>query len=136
MLTGTPGAPLILIHYLGHSCLHCAEQLNALADRIEDFENAGLDVVAISTDSESELEKSQANYAAEGGTFPFALYADPDCRSFRAYGAYDEFEKQALHGTYLIDPTGRLLWFDISADPFMDFDFLLKESKRLLKLHR
>jgi hypothetical protein len=29
-----------------------------------------------------------------------------------------------------------MLWSDISADPFMEIDFLIKESKRLLSLHQ
>ena len=129
------GKPLLLIHYLGHSCLHCAEQLNAIADRINDFEKAGLTVVAISTDDILELKKSQENYNADGKEFPFLLLADPKMDSFHAYGTYDDFEKQALHGTFLISPNGRILWSDIAADPFMDLDFLLQESRRLLKLH-
>ena len=45
---------------------------------------------------------------------------------------YDDFEKQPLHGTFLIDGDGRVLWHDISYDPFMEPDFVLKESLRLL----
>ena len=37
-------------------------------------------------------------------------------------------------GTFLIDPDGRVLWQDISYEPFMDVDFALEESHRLLKL--
>lgn len=129
------GKPLILIFYLGYGCLHCSEQLNAIAARFGDFKTAGLPVLAISTDQVSELQKSQANYAAEGSTFPFPLVADGEKKIFQAYGTHDDFEAKALHGTFLIDPKGRILWSDIAADPFMDLDFLLKESERLLKLH-
>lgn len=129
------GKPLVLIFYLGHGCLHCSEQLNAIAARIDEFKAAGLPVLAISTDTVEELAKSQANYSTEGTTFPFPLVADPAKISFKAYGAHDDFEKAALHGTFVLDPKGKILWSDIAADPFMDLDFLLKESTRLLKLH-
>ncbi len=129
------GKPLILIFYLGFGCLHCSEQLNAIAARIEDFKSAGLPVLAISTDQVAELQKSQANYSADGLAFPFPLVADGDKKIFKAYGTHDDFEAKALHGTFLIDPEGRILWSDIAADPFMDLDFLIKESHRLLKLH-
>ncbi|MEO8495164.1 MAG: hypothetical protein ABI614_08840, partial [Planctomycetota bacterium] len=46
--------------------------------------------------------------------------------------AYDDFEKKPLHGTFLIDSHGMVRWQDISFEPFMDADFLLKESQRLL----
>jgi hypothetical protein len=35
----------------------------------------------------------------------------------------------------VISPSGKVLWQDISSDPFMDCDFLVKESQRLLQLH-
>ena len=129
------GKPLVLLFYLGYGCLHCAEQLNAIAARTDDFKAAGLPVLAISTDTIAELDKSQANYSAEGNAFPFPLIADPEKASFKAYGAHDDFENTALHGTFVLDANGRILWSDIAADPFMDLDFLLKESQRLLKLH-
>ncbi len=129
------GKPMILIHYLGHSCLHCAEQLNAIAERFPEFQAAGLPVLAICTDSVSDLRKSQDNFAADGDSFPFPLVADPALTAFHAYGTHDDFENTALHGTFLISPQGKILWSDIAADPFMDLDFLLKESRRLLALH-
>lgn len=129
------GKPLVLIFYLGYGCLHCSEQLNAIAKRIHDFKTAGLPVLAISTDTIAELAKSQDNFLAEDKAFPFPLVADPKLTSFKAYGAYDDFEKKALHSTFLLDPKSKILWSDIAADPFMELDFLIKESHRLLRLH-
>lgn len=129
------GKPLILIFYLGYGCLHCSEQLNAIAGRIDEFKAAGLPVLAISTDTVAELAKSQKNYSVEDKSFPFPLIADPEQTSFKAYGTHDDFENKALHGTFLIDPKGKILWSDIAADPFMELDFLIKESHRLLRLH-
>jgi len=51
---------------------------------------------------------------------------------FKAYRCYDDFENQTLHGTFLINPEGLVLWQDISYEPFMEAEFLLKEAKRLL----
>ncbi len=62
------------------------------------------------------------------------LLADPQLKVFKDYRCYDDFEKQPLHGTFLIDARGRVLWQDIGFEPFMDEEFLLKESTRLLKL--
>jgi hypothetical protein len=45
---------------------------------------------------------------------------------------YDDFENQPLHGTFLIDGEGNVRWQDISYEPFMDHQFLLKEAQRLL----
>ena len=48
--------------------------------------------------------------------------------------SYDDFEKMALHGTFLLDREGRIVWQDIGADPYTDVEFLLAEAKRLLAL--
>ena len=34
------------------------------------------------------------------------MLADPELTVFRSYRAYDDFERIALHGTFLIDPAG------------------------------
>jgi hypothetical protein len=51
---------------------------------------------------------------------------------FKQYRAYDDFEQQPLHGTFLIDRQGLVRWQDISYEPFTEVEFLLRESKRLL----
>lgn len=127
------GKPVILVFYLGAGCLHCTEQLTAMADRYRDFEEAGLPILAISTDTVADLKKSQENYTE--GNIPFPLVSNHQKEVFRQYTAHDDFEDQPLHGTFVLDGKGRILWSDISADPFMELDFLIKESRRLLSLH-
>ena len=129
------GRPLILIFYLGHGCLHCTEQLDAFAAKAEVFKKAGFGMLAISTDSVGDLKKSQENYSADGAEFPFPLVADPALSVFREWNAYDDFEKESIHGTFVIDPSGRILWQDLGADPFTDTDFVLREAQRLLSIH-
>lgn len=123
------GRPTLVIFYLGHGCLHCAEQLQAFGPRVPDFREAGIDVIAISTDDLEGLNLSVQNY---GGEMPMELIADPELNVFKKFRAYDDFEKQALHGTFLIDANGKIRWQDISYEPFMDHEFVLEESKRLL----
>ena len=128
------GKPVILIFYLGAGCLHCTEQLTAMADRYADFEKAGLPILAISTDDVTNLKDSQDNYSK--GDIPFPIVSDFQKNVFKQYTAHDDFENQPLHGTFVLDEKGRMLWSDISADPFMEIDFLIEEATRLVKLHR
>ena len=125
------GKPTILIFYLGYGCLHCTQQLTAFADRSSDFERQGLNLVGIGTDDPDGLRISIENYAPK--TFPFPLFSDAGHAAFKDWRCFDDFENQPLHGTFLIDAHGRLRWWDIGYEPFMDVDFLLKESARLLK---
>ncbi len=123
------GRPVIVVFYLGYGCLHCAEQLKAITAKYEDFKKAGLEVVAVSTDKQENLSRAWKDLETP---YPFPLVADSEMSVFRQYRCYDDFEKAALHGTFLIDAQGRIRWQDISYEPFMDTDFLLKESGRLL----
>lgn len=128
------GKPVIVIFYLGYGCLHCAQQLQAFAPMTKKFEDAGISLLAISTDDLTGLRISEKNY--KKGTFPFLLLSNSDLDVFKAYRAHDDFEKIPLHGTFLIDGQGRVRWQDISYEPFMDPNFVLAESQRLLGLDK
>ena len=124
------GKPVIVIFYLGKGCAHCIEQLSAFAPEVDRFKQAGIDLVAISTDHIGGLlETFQLN---QNKPFPFPLLSDASLEVFKQYRAYDDFEKQPLHGTFLIDRAGLVRWQDISYEPFEEVEFLLNESKRLL----
>jgi peroxiredoxin len=125
------GRPLIVIFYLGFGCLHCEEQLQAFAAMAEDFHRAGLDLVAISTESPQHLKEGLANYSQDG-RFPIRLLSDENMTVFKAYGAFDDFENSPLHGTFLIDRAGMVRWQDISYEPFNEPRFLISEATRLL----
>ncbi len=123
------GQPHIVIFYLGHGCLHCAEQLQAFKPKVGGFEAAGIKMLAISTDDHEGLLKSISD---AGDEMPIRLASDVNQEVFKKFRAFDDFEGQPLHGTFLIDSAGKIRWQDISYEPFMDHEFLLKESQRLL----
>ncbi|MEQ9409361.1 MAG: redoxin domain-containing protein [Fuerstiella sp.] len=123
------GKPVVAIFYLGAGCLHCAEQLQKFAPKTEEFRKAGFEVVAISTDKQEILHLAYEDLEEE---FPFPLVSDAELNTFKAYRCYDDFEAQPLHGTFVIDANGMIRWQDISYEPFMDPDFVLKEAVRLL----
>ena len=120
-----------MVFYLGYGCLHCAEQLHEIQKRYADFAAAGLEIVAISTDAQQDLQRAALDL--ESG-FSFPLTADPEMNVFRQYRCFDDFESTPLHGTFLIDPEGAIRWHDISYEPFRNMDFLLEESRRLISI--
>jgi peroxiredoxin len=125
------GRPVIVIFFLGHGCPHCIEQLKAFEPLLGSFTSAGISLVAISTDSADGLART---VASTKWPTEFPLISNPDLRAFRAYRAFDDFEKKPLHGTFLIDADGLVRWQDIGYEPFTDVKFLLAEAKRLLGL--
>ena len=125
------GRPMIVIFYLGKGCAHCIQQLGTFAPETDRFRQAGIDLIAISTDDVDGLRETvQQNKT--GTPFPFPLVSDASLKVFKQYRAYDDFEQQPLHGTFLIDRQGLVRWQDISYEPFTQVDLLLRESQRLL----
>jgi peroxiredoxin len=125
------GRPVLLVFYLGGGCLHCVEQLRLLAPRTEEFKKAGIDILAISTETVEGLAKTREK-AGKDGRISFPLAADPTLAAFKQWHAHDDFEGTALHGVFLVDGDGRVRWQDIGFEPFTDFHFLLPEARRLL----
>lgn len=127
------GKPVLLVYYLGKGCAHCMDQLNHFAPLYENYANAGIEVIAVSTDTTEGL-RTTFQAGEEENVFPFPLVSDHEFEGFKAFRAYDEFEYLPLHGTFLIDGSGRIRWQDVSYEPFMHGEWLLGESQRLLEM--
>ncbi len=125
------GKPMIVFFYLGVGCVHCVEQLKTFGPMAKEFGEVGIDLVAISSESLADIKQSAASLKL-GAALPMPILADPELNVFKAYRAYDDFEGRPLHGTYLIDGSGRIRWQDVSFEPFTDAKFLLAEARRCL----
>jgi len=138
-VTATDGEPVsfggeassarLLVFYLGGECLHCARQLKAIAPHQSGFEQAGIEVVGISADGVEALAKSLKVY---NGAIQFPILADGDRKVFQQFRLAQDSQEEPLHGTFLIDRFGKVLWYDFGEEPFTDISFLLNESKRLI----
>lgn len=124
--------PTVILFYLGHTCTHCMAQLKAFSAAAADFKNAGMEIVAIGSETPTDLVTTADTCHAKEDT-PIRLLADPDYKVFKAWRCYDDFEGMGLHGAFLLDAEGQVRWMDVSYDPFTDTKFLLGEAKRLLK---
>jgi peroxiredoxin/N-acetylneuraminic acid mutarotase len=121
------GKPLVLIFYEGSGCLYCATQLKSFADKVKEFADNRIAVVAIGTDTAEELKDALTAY--DDG-FPFPLLSDAKLDVFKAYRCVD-FSNKPLHGTFLIDAQGVVRWQQISDRPFNDPAFVLGQAKQL-----
>ena len=126
------GKPVVLVFYIGGSCAHCMEQLNAVEAAMSEFQKRNLPVVALSPEPMALVGKAH-KYAKTKGGFPFPLLA-ADKEVFRSYRAWDDFEDVSLHAMAVVDGQGRLRWLDVSYEPFMDVKFVAQEAERLLGL--
>ena len=93
--------------------------MSAVADKYEEFQELGVDIIAVSVDSmfvhkvwdESELEKM-----VDGG-IPFPMVADGAGNLGRVYGVYDENAGVDIRGRFLIDPDGVIQAAEILTPP-------------------
>jgi peroxiredoxin/tetratricopeptide (TPR) repeat protein len=131
-LAGYRGKPVIVIFYLGAGCPHCIEQLSAFSPMAKAYRDEGIQLIGVSTDVRNRLIDAAKAVDPKTVAFPFPLVSDSSLAVFKTYRAYDDFEKIPLHGTFLISPKGKVLWRDVSYEPFMEAKFLLTEAKRLL----
>jgi len=123
----------VVIFYLGHGCLHCVQQLKTFSPKASKFTEEGISIIAIGTDDRNALANSLNAFKDDGESPPFPLLSDTSLEVFKSYRAYDDFEDQPLHGTFLIDGAGLVRWQDISYEPFNNPDFILNEAKRLTR---
>ena len=127
------GKPILLVFYLGSGCSRCIEQLNILAPLTQKFSDAGIQILAVSTESTDGFQRTFAK-SHDGNGFPFQILSDAALEAFKAYRAFDDFERMPLHGAFLVDGAGFVRWQNIGYQPFRDADWLLGEAKRLLSV--
>ena len=137
--TGTPwnleahkGKNVLVLFFLGGKCAHCMQQLETFGKEYEALRKLNVETVAVGTDDLAATRELKHN--KDGIKFPMPLLADPKLAVFRQYQAYDDFEKQPLHGTILIDAQGNIRFQRISADPFLEVEFIKTEAERVNRL--
>ncbi|HEV3166993.1 MAG TPA: peroxiredoxin family protein [Isosphaeraceae bacterium] len=141
-LTDTDGKPwtladhkgrnVLVLFYLGGKCAHCMQQLQEFGKQFDALKALNTDLVAISTDSLDATKALKSN--ADGIKFPMPLLPDTKLDVFKAYRSHDDFEAQPLHGTILIDAQGNIRFQRISADPFLEVEFIKAEAGRINKM--
>lgn len=116
-LPDTHGTPVNLADLRGETVLvvfypfafsgTCTAELCELRDNIEDFETAGVRLLAVSTDPVFTLKAWQEK---EG--FGFDLLSDfwPHGDVARAYGVFDDVTGHPLRGSFLVDHDGIVRW--------------------------
>lgn len=99
---------LLLVFYPRDFSLICPTELTALSSRVEEFEQRGCDLLAISTDSIESHERWIGTPRAHGGLGPirFPLASDVDGEVSRAFGVFLERQRVSLRGLFIVDPNG------------------------------
>lgn len=127
------GKNVVILFFLGGKCAHCMQQLQVFGKELKALADVNTELVAVSTD---DLPAAKALKESDPEIkFPMPFLPDPKLEAFKRYRSFDDFENQPLHGTFLIDSRGLLRFQRISADPFLDVEFIKEEAARINKLN-
>ena len=105
------GAPVLVVFYPFAFSGICTGELCQLRDELATYTEAGVQVVAISTDPPFSLKAFRAQ---EG--FEFSLLSDfwPHGATAQAYGVFNDKAGMAVRGTFLIDAEGTIAFAEVN----------------------
>lgn len=117
--------PVVVVFYLGYGCSHCVAQLVALDKDLHYFRELDADIIAISADEPAHTAERFQEY----GRFQFPVLADIDNSVALAWKVYepetDERQEFRMHGTFIVDRKGSVIWAKLDTEPFLDNKSLL-----------
>ena len=126
------GKNALVLFFLGGKCAHCMQQLELFGKENDALRKLNVETFAVSTD-DAEATRALKNNP-DRIKFPMPMLADPKLELFKRYQAFDDFENQPLHGTFLIDSQGNVRFQRISSDPFLEVEFIKTEAARVNRL--
>ncbi len=106
------GTPVLLVFYPFAFSRICTGELCQLRDELATYTDAGVRVLAVSTDPAPTLKAWREQ---EG--FDFALLSDfwPHGAVAQAYGAFNDRAGMAVRGTFLLDAEGRVAFTEVNG---------------------
>ena len=105
------GAPVLVVFYPFAFSGICTGELCQLRDELATYTDAGVKVVAVSTDPTFSLK---AWRDAQGFEFPLLSDFWPHGAAAQAYGVFNDKAGMALRGTFLIDAEGKVAFAEIN----------------------
>ena len=106
------GRPVLVVFYPFAFSGICTGELCQLRDELTTYTDAGVQVVAISTDPVFSLKAFKAQ---EGLEFPLLSDFWPHGATAQAYGVFNDKAGMALRGTFLVDADGTVAFAEVNA---------------------
>ncbi|MGY1652828.1 peroxiredoxin [Geodermatophilus sp. SYSU D01119] len=105
------GRPVLVVFYPFAFSGICTGELCQLRDELTTYTDAGVQVVAISTDPVFSLKAFKAQ---EGLEFPLLSDFWPHGATAQAYGVFNDKAGMALRGTFLVDAEGKIAFAEVN----------------------
>jgi peroxiredoxin len=111
-LADLQGTPVLVVFYPFAFSGICTGELCQLRDELAVYTDAGVKVLAISTDPVFSLKAFKEK---EGFDFPLLSDFWPHGATAQAYDAFNEKAGMALRGTFLADAEGKIAFAEVNA---------------------
>ena len=131
-LTDYKGTWIVLVFYPGDFTFICPTELEELANHYAEFQKENAEVLCVSTDGVY-VHKAWHDTSASVKKITFPMIADRTGKLSRIFGVYLEETGEALRGSFIIDPEGRLKTIEIHHN---DIGRSSRELMRKLKAAR
>src|SRR5215216_1280790 len=106
------GSPVLLVFYPFAFSGLCTGELCRLRDELSVYTDAGVTVLAVSTDPVFSLKAFREK---EGFDFPLLSDFWPHGATAQAYGAFNDKAGMALRATFLVDAEGKVAFAEVNS---------------------
>lgn len=105
-LTDMKGKWVVLFFYPRDFTFICPTEITGFSKNYEEFTKLNAVILGVSTDS----KHSHRAWLKELGPLKYPLLADTNHKVSSAYGVLDEEQGEAIRGTFIIDPEGKVMY--------------------------
>jgi len=114
-LSDYSGQWLVLIFYPADFTFICPTELEEAAIYYKEFKKLKAEVLSVSTDTVF-VHKAWHDQSPAIKKVKFPMVADPTGRLCKEFGTYIEEEGVSLRGSFIIDPDGRLIAYEMHSN--------------------
>ena len=102
----------VLFFYPADFSFVCPTELKDLGEHFEGFQEENCEIFSVSTDTHF-VHKAWADASETIRSLPFVMLADPAGKLSREYGVLLAEEGQALRATFVLDPEGEVVLYEV-----------------------
>jgi len=103
----------VFVFYPADFTFVCPTELSDLADHYEEFQKIGVEVYSVSTDTHY-VHKAWHDASDTIRRIKFPMLADPTGQLCRDFEVYIEEEGVALRGSFIINPEGKIVAYEVN----------------------
>jgi len=109
------GKWLVLFFYPADFTFVCPTELEEMADQYEEFKKLNTEIISVSTDT-AFVHKAWHDTSPAIKKISFPMAADPTGDLCKELGVYIPNEGLALRGTFVFDPSGKLVVMEVNEN--------------------